>query len=129
MEITLESHYAIRILLTLYESDERRRTLEILEECHIPIKLGQKIVTKLVKAELLYSVRGLNGGIEPIRKPENISLYDVIGVTQKIKLKKCDESIEGCKWNCNNCLLNNVIEKIKVNYLEELRETKFSKML
>lgn len=129
MKISLESHYAIRILLTLYETGKKRKTIDVLEECNIPLKIGQKIVTKLVKAELLYSVRGLNGGIEPIRKPENISLYDVISVIQEIKLNKCTKDIDNCKWDCNNCPFNKVIEKIRTNYLDELRETKFSKML
>ncbi len=129
MEISLESHYAMRILLTLYETDEKRKTKEILEECRIPLKVGQKVVTKLVKAELLISVRGLNGGIEVARKPENISLYDVISAVQKIKIKKCTKDVEGCKWDCNNCPLNKVMEKIKKNFLDELKETKFFKML
>lgn len=129
MKLLLESDYAIRIILTLYRENKKKKALEILAECGIPPKIGQRIITKLVKANILYSNRGLNGGIEVVRESKDLSLYDVISVTQNIQIRKCIEGEENCKWDCQTCPLGKIMLKLEYDIIEKLEEINFSQLI
>ena len=88
MKFSLESDYAVRIVLQIYISPKKReKSSEVLEECRIPPKLGQRTITKLVKAEVLRSIRGNAGGVEVIKRPEDLSLYEVISAVESATKK------------------------------------------
>ncbi len=79
MKFSLESDYEVRIVLQLYISpNKREKSSQVLEEFRIPPNLGQRTITKLVKANVLRSIRGNNGGVEVIKRPEDLSVYEVI---------------------------------------------------
>jgi Rrf2 family protein len=80
MLFSRESEYAIQTLLYMAgQSKENYRYIrKIAAELNIPFFYLSKILNKLVKAGILSSHRGLNGGIKFSRDPGKVSIYDVI---------------------------------------------------
>lgn len=93
-QITRETDYAIRCILHLAKLDGGMSTVRnIADEESIPKSFAAKIVQKLSKAGLIEAVRGIKGGITISRRPEDISLLDVV------------EAIEG-PISMNICVLD-----------------------
>jgi len=79
MRITRETDYAIRCILYLSEMPDKVAIAgEIAEAMKIPKSFLAKILQKLTKADLVKSFRGVKGGVRLAKKPEEISLLDVI---------------------------------------------------
>lgn len=130
MKFSLESDYAVRIVLQLYISpNKREKSSQVLEECRIPPKLGQRTITKLVKANVLRSIRGNNGGVEVIKKPEDLSLYEVISAVEDIEIKKCIDNPDNCQWKCPDCPLYKNVVIIKKRFLQGLKDISFKQLI
>lgn len=130
MKFSLESDYAVRIVLQLYISpNKREKSSQVLEECRIPPKLGQRTITKLVKAEVLRSIRGNAGGVEVIKRPEDLSLYEVISAVEDLTIKKCIDNPENCRWKCVDCSLYKNVVRIKKRFLQDLKDVKFKDLI
>ena len=82
MKITLESDYAIRIVLRLAQCDQRQDAKTLSEETGVPQRVALKILRKLVNAELLCSFKGISGGYRLNRPTKEISLADIISVIE-----------------------------------------------
>jgi len=79
MRITRETDYAVRCILYLSEAPGKVAMAgEIAEAMKIPKSFLAKILQKLTKADLVTSFRGVKGGVRLAKKPEEISLLDVI---------------------------------------------------
>lgn len=120
MKISSESDYAIRILL--YMSNNKKITLsgrDIVVACHIPEKLGLRILTRLSSADLLHSAKGINGGFTFMRSPESISLLDIIKIFDKIELSRCIDSPESCNLKHGNCIVCKEFEIIRDDLIKK----------
>jgi Rrf2 family protein len=94
MQIRRETDYAIRCVLHLSQSpDQVIMVNEIARSRRIPRSFLSKILQKLAKAGIVESLRGVKGGFRLTRRPEDISLLDVI------------EAIEG-PVAMNHCAIN-----------------------
>lgn len=130
MKFSLESDYAVRIVLNIYMSEQKRKkSTDIINECFIPPKVGQRIITKLVKSGILISNRGLNGGIEAIKDSKDLTLYDVISSVEDLTIKKCIDDPSNCQWKCGNCSVYRVMLEIKQNFLRDLQNVNFCKLV
>lgn len=130
MRFSLESDYAVRIVLQICISPkEREKSSEVLEECRIPQKVGQRTITRLVKANVLRSIRGSNGGVEVIKKPEELSLYEVISAVEDLNIKKCIDNPENCQWKCPDCSLYKNVVRIKKRFLQDLKDVTFKNLM
>jgi Rrf2 family protein len=79
MKLTLTSVYALRTLaLMSEEKDSSFTSIELHKRLGIPKKYLQRLLTQLVKAGLIRSVRGRGGGIELARSPSRIFLAEII---------------------------------------------------
>jgi len=75
--------YAIRCLVYLTRTRDRLATKsEIAKATSAPDLFVAKILQQLVRAGLVASTRGVHGGFVLARDPANLSLLDVIDVTQ-----------------------------------------------
>ncbi|MBC2856945.1 Rrf2 family transcriptional regulator [Cetobacterium sp. 2A] len=129
MRLSLESNYALRIVLYVYKTNEIHLTSHIVEKCQIPRSLGFKIITKLVNQKIFKSFPGRNGGILAIRNPENISIYDVIGAVENLSIKECLDNPENCEWRNGKCSVCQEIKKVRSIMTLELKKINFKYLL
>ena len=81
MKISTKGRYGLRILLdiALYRvGDKPRMIREIASNQEISEKYISRLIIELRKAGFVRSVRGVNGGYTLTRKPEDISVLDVL---------------------------------------------------
>jgi Rrf2 family protein len=89
---------------------------EISESFNISFQLVAKVLQNLVKNELAISVKGMNGGFTLAKKPENISLIDIISaVESNYKIVDClkpNASLADCShFDC--CKMKNPLAEIQ----------------
>jgi len=80
MELNNTTQYAIRILnyINKNSTDRLLSARNIAESLDINYKFLTAIMTKLVKAGLLNSIRGKDGGFKLVKKSDEIFLMDII---------------------------------------------------
>ena len=80
MELNNTTQYAIRILnyINVNSTDKLFSARLLAENLTINYKFLTAIMTKLVKAEILKSIRGKDGGFKLIKKADEIFLMDII---------------------------------------------------
>lgn len=124
-----QSDYAIRCLLFLAEHRGRLATkTEIAKTVDAPDLFVAKILQRLVKANVLVSVRGINGGFSLAREPSAISLLDVLGASQaSLAFRPCVLNPKACPLQ-DTCPARPVWVKIYENTVRELRQTTFDKL-
>jgi Rrf2 family protein len=124
-----QSDYAIRCLLFLVEHRGRLATkTEIAKSVDAPDLFVAKILQRLVKGNVLVSVRGIHGGFSLAREPSAISLLDVIGASQaSLAFRPCVLNPKACPLQAV-CPSRPVWVKIYENTIRELRQTTFDKL-
>ena len=124
-----QSDYAIRCLLFLVEHRGRLATkTEIAKAVDAPDLFVAKILQRLVKANVLVSVRGIHGGFSLAREPSAISLLDVLGASQaSLAFRPCVLNPKACPLQ-PTCPSRPVWVKIYENTIQDLRRTTFDKL-
>jgi Rrf2 family protein len=92
MQLTMTGEYAIRTMVHLSSLPfgTIAQISDIAKQWDIPDNFLRKISAQLASADLIVSVRGINGGIGLSRPAETLTLLDVIeAVEGKIALNKC----------------------------------------
>lgn len=81
MRITAKGEYATKTVLYLtFKYPQIVPTQEIAKQHSIPAKYLEHILLTLKKAGLLYSRRGVRGGYQLSRPPEQVSVGDVLAI-------------------------------------------------
>jgi Rrf2 family protein len=124
-----QSDYAIRCLLFLVEHRGRLATkTEIAKGVDAPDLFVAKILQRLVKANVLVSVRGIHGGFSLAREPSAISLLDVLGASQaSLAFRPCVLNPKACPLQ-DTCPSRPIWVRIYENTVRELRQTTFDKL-
>jgi Rrf2 family protein len=102
LRITKADDYAIRAMIHLACLPEGRVALrqEIADAESIPASFMAKILRRLVRASLLSSARGVNGGFALQRTPAEISLLDIVeAIDGPLGMTDCTH--EGCRFSCS----------------------------
>jgi Rrf2 family protein len=124
MYVSREADYAIRCILHMTREPGSIFVVhEIAGPQGIPRSFLAKILQKLAKAGLVTSVRGIKGGFQLARKPEEITILDVIrGVQGPAALNICVLDSKSC-FRSSFCSvhpvwveLQDVIEKKLMRY-------------
>jgi Rrf2 family protein len=82
MKLSKKSEYGLRALLELtlaYEKTSLQRH-DIAARQHIPVEFLEQILLALKRAGLLSSRRGMKGGYQLIKRPEDITVGQVIRI-------------------------------------------------
>lgn len=84
MKISTKGRYALRMMLDIAQNDtgEPVRIKDISARQGISLKYLEQIVTLLVRAGYLRSVRGPQGGYHLSRKPSEYRVGDILRVTE-----------------------------------------------
>jgi Rrf2 family transcriptional regulator, cysteine metabolism repressor len=123
MKLSKKSEYGLRALLELTAAHEKTTTIQrqdIATRQHIPIEFLEQILLALKRAGLLSSRRGMKGGYTLIKRPEDITLGQVIrildgplapiGCVSKTAYQKCGE----CPYaNKSQCPLQQVMGTVR----------------
>lgn len=130
MLITKECDYAVRIIRALSKNPIVSVQDISSEEC-IPMQYTYKICRKLTRSHIIKSHRGSTGGYELLKKPEELSLYDVfMAIDTNLQVSDCTQpgsicerntSDHKCKVHLELCRLQHVInDEFKSKKLSEL---------
>ena len=112
MKLSKKSEYGLRALLELTLTDGKTtlQRHEIAERQHIPVEFLEQILLALKRAGLLSSRRGMKGGYTLIKRPEDITVGQVIrildgplapiGCVSKTAYQKCRDCPYADKAQC-----------------------------
>lgn len=132
--ISKKCKYAIKALLYLAEQQEDRSVFssEIAEKENIPKKFLEAILRDLRNFQLVQSRRGAHGGYRLLKKPEDITLVELMRVMDgPIALLPCVSlnyyhSCEECDEA--NCTIKPAFEAIRDQTLAILKQTTIASM-
>jgi Rrf2 family protein len=131
MQITRQADYALRAILYLarLDANQRAATSQIAEDQEIPPSFLAKIISQLSIAGLIHTSRGARGGVSLARKPENLSLLDVVeAIDGPITLNECTLDPSLCAFG-DSCPLHDVWCEAQADLVQKLQTETFDKIL
>lgn len=125
MKFSTKTRYALRILLQIAESKDKKyvQGKEIAEKQNITEPYMEQIMIPLKSARLIKTARGCFGGYALIRAPKDIKLIEIIELFEgPLYLADCIEDERSCKmmkkckahiiWSKISKQIENIFEKI-----------------
>lgn len=125
MQLNNTSQYAIRILSYIANKHDKQlySAKELADILSIPYKFLTKIMTELVKADFIISIRGREGGYKLSRAAKNISIMDILNQFNEFaKQEQCLLGIGKCDGS-NKCGLHDQWTKPKKLMQEMFQNT------
>ncbi|MFQ8602153.1 MAG: RrF2 family transcriptional regulator [Anaerovoracaceae bacterium] len=129
MLITRRSDYAMRIFRAL-KDDKIHNVREICDKEEIPKAFAYKILRELELADLVKSERGNQGGYLLNKPLEELTLYDVISITEgDLAILHCMR--EDCSRNPNSmpCKVHKEVERIQEVLNEEMKKKTIAEIM
>ena len=124
MKISSKGRYAVRLMVDIAVAKNEVVSLsEIAERQNLTIKYLEQIVSKLVKAKLLVSLRGAQGGYKLIKNPDEYSVAEIFAVTNDLPaFAPCLKSNKKCemKSKCSTVGCWETLSKLICEYLEKV---------
>jgi Rrf2 family protein len=128
MEITRETDYAIRCILYLSGRPGEINMIDVIaREMQIPKSFLAKILQKLARASLVKSFRGVKGGFQLARLPEEISLLDVMeAIEGEVSMNVCalDQTLCG---RSKTCPVHPIWVEIRKDFRKILKKYNFAR--
>jgi len=102
MKISTKGRYALQIMVEFADHDGEVLSLKSVAEAHnISLKYLEQIVQMLVKNDLLVSFRGANGGYKITRRPDEITVAEILRATEgSLSVVTCMDK-NTCGNNCH----------------------------
>ena len=131
MMISTRGRYALRVIIDLAENadDGLIPMHEVAKRQGISLKYLERILPELVSGHLVEGVHGKGGGYRLTKKPEDISVAEVLKLTEgdiapvaclEDNAPACDR-IEDCRtlpvWKGLNDRINEYLESVKITDL------------
>ena len=113
MQLSNTSQYAIRILAYMADHKDSKllNATELAKILYIPYKFLTKIMTELVKAGLVVSIRGRDGGYKFEKETSEIMVSDILAIfNDSIKEEQCVLGIGFCNGLCKCALHDQWVE-------------------
>ena len=97
--ISLKSHYGVKAIVVLAANYGKKPVgaREIASQQDIPLQYLQVLLSDLCRAQIINSRRGMHGGYMLLKKPDKISLWDIVEVFEGKMLFPSMESATGTK--------------------------------
>jgi len=122
------SSIAIHSMVLIARANESLNAVKIAEFTGFSKNHIAKVLQRLVKSDLLKSVRGPSGGFTIKKDPVGISLLDIYqAIEGPIELTDCPLANENC--NFESCLMGKVINKLTSEFVKFLHEQTLSAYL
>ncbi|PQO30161.1 RrF2 family transcriptional regulator [Blastopirellula marina] len=123
MKLTTQTDYALRTLMFLATKSERANVADVAQLFGISVHHVAKVVNQLAKFGYVRSVRGVGGGIELARKPDTISIGEIVDRFEGgMQLLDCVDTEDVCAIQ-SFCKLKGVLaeaERVQRAYLESV---------
>ena len=122
MRLTRQTNYAIRLLMYCAANEGRlSRVSEIAAAYSVSELFLFKILQPLVEHHLVETVRGRNGGVRLARPAPEITLFDVVRVTEEnFAMAECFENDAAECPLIDSCSLNEALRKALGAFFEVL---------
>jgi Rrf2 family nitric oxide-sensitive transcriptional repressor len=124
MALSLQTDYALRILIYLAGRPERTQISQVAEFYRISAHHAAKVANQLARWGYIRSIRGIGGGIELARRPEDIRVGHVVQASEgRMHLLECVGTDNLCVIQ-PRCKLRGVLaqaEQIQMDYLNSVR--------
>ena len=126
MKISTKGRYALRLLVDLAQHDDSGFVTlkDIAARQNISKKYLEQIVPVLNKANIVQSNRGFQGGYKLFKKPQEISVYDVLVATEgNLSCVTClDANINTCprKEDCATLFVWEGLNQVIEDYLKKI---------
>lgn len=129
MRLSLQTDYALRTLLFLGSRPGRATVPEIAAFYGISVHHLSKVVQQLGRLGLLRNVRGASGGVELVKRPEEVSVGAVIRAFEgTTRLLDCVEIADVCVIQ-PGCRLRGVLHEAERRMMDYLRGVTLSDIL
>ncbi len=127
---TKETDYAVRALLVLAkDKDSFLSARRISKVQNIPYYFLRRILSKLIKHNLVESREGSGGGFKIVKDPAWVGIKDLIKIFQgNIQLTECVFRKRLCQ-NRKNCVLRKEIKRIEEIVDKEFKGITLAKLL
>ncbi|HTO29742.1 MAG TPA: iron-responsive transcriptional regulator RirA [Pararhizobium sp.] len=124
MRLTKQTNYAVRMLMYCAANDGRlSRVPEIAKAYGVSELFLFKILQPLNKAGLVETVRGRNGGVRLPKPASEITLFDIVKVTEdSFAMAECFEAGEIDCPLVDSCGLNSALRKALNAFFEVLQQ-------
>jgi len=100
-------------------------TEEIAAEMGVPRSFLAKILQKLVKADIVKSIRGVRGGFILSKRPESVSLLDVVrAIEGGVAMNRCAVDPSACDLSMD-CSVHHVWVELSKKVEQFLERTTF----
>lgn len=121
MRLTKQTNYAVRIMMYCAANGTKlSRIPEIAKAYNVSELFLFKILQPLVENGLVETVRGRHGGVRLGRPADQISLFDVVRVTEEsFAMAECFESDTDCPL-VDSCSLNSALREALNAFFEVL---------
>lgn len=131
MQLTLMTDYAVRTILYLAEEQGIIPAGEISEKMSIPKAYLMKVLRSLRNAGYIETRTGVNGGYRMAIKAEELSLLDIIQVTESTtRLNRCMEADHYCSRHATKtCPVRRFYLTVQKNIEEQLSDVTIAKLL
>lgn len=132
--ITRETDYSMRMILALADRHKKGITTvssaEVAKEMDIPYRFLRKLVKRLVVGGLIESRRGKGGGVALARKPQAISLYDILNVTgpRGVEISLCSSDSKACT-RAALCAMHREFSKIQTEVDRRLKRVHMADLI
>lgn len=127
--ITREADYALRTIIFLAKNQDCSfcPTSEICEQMSIPYRFLRKISRSLVDSELVKAQRGKQGGLALAKKPENITLLDILKIfdPRTLSVNLCSKDPDLCQRH-EICEAHNYFLKLQKKLENEFASVRIS---
>ena len=131
MQITKQADYAVRAVLYLARLGQGNRaaTSKIAEEKHIPPSFLATIVSQFSIAGILHTSRGARGGVTMARKPEDVTLLEVVeAIDGPILLNECAHPDSMCVFT-KDCPLTSIWQSAQRDLVDRLKGANFAQFV
>ena len=142
MKISTKGRYALRLMLdiALHDTDEPVRVKDIAKRQDISVKYLEQIISVLVRAEYLRSIRGPQGGYRLTKKPEDYKVGMILRLTEgSLAPVACLEDGADICERCDTCetlevwqelydAVNKVVDGVTIADLVERRNKRLENL-
>jgi Rrf2 family protein len=119
------SSIAIHSMVLIARAEAGMNAVKIAEFTGFSKNHIAKVLQRLVKSDLLKSVRGPSGGFSMKKDPKDLTLLDIYqAIEGPIELNDCPLAYEIC--NFERCLMGNVINKLTSEFRKFLEDQTLS---
>ncbi len=132
IRVSRRTDYAVRVLLYLaiHEGEGPRLMQQVADEMLIPLPFVKRIVADLVRAGLVKSQRGSQGGLWIARSSEEITLLDIVeACNEPIEVSPCIDDPDFCplssdcpvrkQWARLRAVMRNTLKSVTIAQLAE----------